>query len=200
MGKLKVDKAKLLNGRKWLKESKSKTLIHALVHCESGLKEYVDQALKEGIFPTAISNELHKRMDGKYDSYKIPSHMSVTNYRDKYFSRSETITKLIANESPRFKAMLARIQEGFDPYVYLVDFTMDLHNEVKNAYQMIKNKTLPIDMYIKTKQLLKDSLVALVDIEIKLGYRREVPKELKVTFAKEQPFGELGRGEVIEGE
>jgi hypothetical protein len=200
MGKLKVDKAKLINATKWLKKAKSKTLVHALVHCEAGLKEFVDQSLKEGKFPVAISNELHKKMDGRFDSYKIPSHNSITNYRDKYFSKSEAVANLVASNSPKMKAMLARIQEGFDPYVYYVDFVIDLHSEVKKSYDLMKNQTITIDMYIKTKQLLKDSLSDLVDIEIKLGYRRETPKELKVTFAKENQFGQLERGDIIEGE
>lgn len=126
MGKLYVDKAKLRQSREWLKKAGAKNKIEALLSVDPTLKDFVDQSLASGKSPMVIANELSEKMNELgTEEWQIPSFLSIQNYRDKVFSKSEYNAGVVMNKSPQLRHLYKIVAENVDTVAMLGKLILD---------------------------------------------------------------------------
>lgn len=183
-----IGQHKLQAAKNWLLKTKSKTLVHALVYCEKGLKELVEQMLMEGKSSRDISDELHKKMDGRFDDWKIPSHMAIETYK-KYFD-DEKVSATLIKRSKFLRGKVERVSERFDILTGIFSKIVDLEEESEYFHNLRIKSKLPIEVGLGVDKLLLEYYKLAIDVYVRLGLPVEIPKELSIAFNQNEAKSE----------
>lgn len=183
-GKQLSDMSKLTLANAWLKQCKVKTLVHALVFCEKGLKDKVDEMLSEGKSSREISNELHRLMDDKFEGWKIPSHMAIETYK-KYADDDRAISISIAR-SKYLSQKADRINKRYDLTLGILSKLVDLEEQSEYFHKLRMDSKLPVTVGIEIDKLLLEYQKFTFDVLVRTGKVPEVPKELRLIFTNEK--------------
>jgi hypothetical protein len=150
------------------------TAVHAL---PSECKDYVESRLAGSISPKTIANELMSRYGKEIEAsgLKPLSHMSIRNYRDKYWRNTTQFNRIILEGTEVSQKAIDKVMNQFNAYEEMVNMAKKQFGKASLADNLEDKTKLPSKRGDESRLQAFNMALAILEKEIELGLRQRAP-------------------------